>query len=287
MEALKTLVGMLIVSIISYSSYGEEVQQPVKASDVGEMIRDYNKLVAELKKETVAYRSSSTIFADYAKVCLMYIIPWAEEGEESRRKVRDSRHSLGEEQFVKEFKYDEELANSEIGKVVSSLLVGLYAKALEDSLRSDKNMAKLSPEMAKSFVSLSAFVLRTVGPSPVDPHKFKNPYEKESLAYHEFKRNLGHATCMAQGAIATFVAKLPGELAEKKRQADELYGRILELAHNVEDVPPKYVDSYSSLLETRDPEEVKRVLKAFLSATDKQLLDMVEKKRMLNKDKNR
>ena len=64
MEALKTLVGMLIVSIISFSSYGEEVQQPVKASDVGEMIRDYNKLVAELKKETVAYRSSSTIFAD-------------------------------------------------------------------------------------------------------------------------------------------------------------------------------------------------------------------------------
>ena len=242
--------GIIFTRTTAMPAEVSEIEKLLAESD--KLADEYNVLVAELDAELAAYRASMPVFANFSDVCVNKIIPVTIEGEKADTWLCDTYGGIGNS--LKNSNYDKKIAEKAMVEILAARYKDVYDQ-FQNAI--DANQLTLPNEQQTIYYRGCYYLFLAAEPfsSPIEDHC---PYEKGTVEYYLFFRDLGQTAVMASSPLGKMVYQIPPELEEKQRIVDELYEELVQWKKqskiNVQ-LPPKHKEGYLRRLE----EESKKI----------------------------
>ena len=241
------LGGILLTGTAAMPAEVSEIEKLV--SEFETLAKRYNALVAELDADLAAYRASMPVFAYFSDVVINRIIPVTIEGEKADTWLCDTYGGIGNS--LKNSNYDKKIAE----KAMVDILAARY-KDVYDQFQNaiDANQLTLPNEQQTIYYRGCYHLFLAAEPfsGPIEDHC---PYEKGTVEYYLFFRDLGQAAVMATSPLGKMIRQIPSELEKKQRivdQVDQLYEELVQWEKQSKikvKLPLKYKEPYLSKLE--------------------------------------
>jgi hypothetical protein len=257
------LGGIILTGTDAKPADVSEIEKLV--SEFEKLAEKYNALVAELDAALGAYRASMPVFANFSDVVINRIIPVTIEGEKAATWLSDT-YKRGLHKYNENSKYDIQIAR----KAAVDILAPMY-KDVYDQFKNaiDANQLTLPNQQEEQYFVVSYGLLHNLAEPYSGSIIDHCPYEKGSVEYYLFFRDLGQTAVMATSPLGKMVYQIPPQLEKKQREVDQLYEELVQWKKlskiNVQ-LPPKYKEEYIRRLEAESKKlgritELRRELK--------------------------
>lgn len=228
-----------------------------EVSEFKKLFQEYNALVAQLDANLAEYRASIPLFAKFSDVVTNKIVPVVIEGEKAATWLSDT-HERGLHSYYENSKYEKKIAE----KSIADILAARYKEVCSEFQSAiDANQLTLPNKQEEIYFRACHHQFQNVAEPLLGPLQDHIPYEKGTVEYYLFFKDLGQTAVMASSPLGKMIYQAPPPIQQKQRSADQLYDKLVQWKKQSKidiQLPPKYKEEYLARLE-RESQKIGKI----------------------------